>query len=154
MSDLGPLDGCLRVYYKPFGRGYNLRRAKQEPNEAKKGGTKKKKEKIAASKTTGRMAAFIHSAKCLLPYPANPFLFSFFFWVHQHPSYMCVRPSSSSACAGAAVGNFTLQPMERRKVVHNSITSTHRRERKENPIRTFRLPTTLFYIILSLSTAT
>jgi hypothetical protein len=60
---------------------------------------------------------------------------------------MCVRPSSST-CAGAAVGNFTLQPMERRKVVHNSITSTHRRERKENPIRTSRLPTTLFYIIL------
>jgi hypothetical protein len=89
MSDLGPLDGCLRVYYKPFGRGYNLRRAKQEPKRSLKGGNKKEKEKIAASKTTGRMAAFIHSAKCLLPYPANPFLFSFYF-LSSPASLLCV----------------------------------------------------------------
>lgn len=43
MSDLGPLDGCLRVYYKPFGRGYNLRRAKQEPKRSQKRGEQKRK---------------------------------------------------------------------------------------------------------------
>ena len=41
MSDLGPHDGCLRVYYKPFGRGYNLRRANRVDGAKKKGNKKK-----------------------------------------------------------------------------------------------------------------